>query len=247
MIANVEIDNKSYRFDLKKGIDISMPLSPEENRASAWYVDPIKIEPVRGEGFIGDVNQGGSVNFNNIFFNPHGNGTHTECLGHISKEHHSINRHLKEFFFSACVVTIDPEKRNEDLVISLEQLKAGFTDTAEAIVIRTLPNDDSKLFRQYSNSNPPYIESEAIPYLLDKGVNHILIDLPSVDREMDEGVLASHHAFWNYPNDPQVHRTITEFIYVPSEVSDGFYLLNIQIAPFENDASPSKPILYKPL
>ena len=39
--------------------------------------------------------------------------------------------------------------------------------------------------------------------------------------------------------------TITEFIYVPNTVEDGEYLLNLMIAPFENDATPSKPILYK--
>ena len=41
-----------------------------------------------------------------------------------------------------------------------------------------------------------------------------------------------------------LNRTITELIYVPEEVTDRQYLLNLQIAPFENDASPSKPILY---
>ena len=78
-------------------------------------------------------------------------------------------------------------------------------------------------------------------------MDHLLIDLPSVDRESDEGALAAHHRFWNYPEDPQLHRTITEFIFVPDEVSDGFYLLNIQLSPFENDAAPSKPVLYQPI
>ena len=48
--------------------------------------------------WVGDVKQGGSVNFRNISFNPHGNGTHTECVGHISKEDFSINQCLKKFF-----------------------------------------------------------------------------------------------------------------------------------------------------
>ncbi len=37
----------------------------------------------------------------------------------------------------------------------------------------------------------------------------------------------------------------TELIFVRDEVEDGSYLLNLQIASFENDASPSKPVLYK--
>jgi hypothetical protein len=34
-------------------------------------------------------------------------------------------------------------------------------------------------------------------------------------------------------------------IYVPDEISDGEYLLNLQIAPFVSDASPSRPVLFK--
>jgi kynurenine formamidase len=247
MIASIEILGKVFRFDLQKPIDVSMPLSADVDSASAWYVPPIKIEAVRNDQFVGDVNEGGSVNFNNITFNPHGNGTHTECVGHISKKHESINKSLKTFFFTARLITIDPEKRGGDLVITKEQVASKLKDPCQALLIRTLPNGQEKLHKQYSNSNPPYILQDVIAYILSLGVDHLLIDLPSVDREQDAGVLASHHAFWNYPENPAIQRTITEFIYAPNDVEDGFYLLNIQIAPFENDASPSKPVLYKAL
>ena len=39
--------------------------------------------------------------------------------------------------------------------------------------------------------------------------------------------------------------TITELIYVPSKVPDGDYLLNLQFMPINNDAAPSRPILFK--
>ena len=73
----------------------------------------------------------------------------------------------------------------------------------------------------------------------------MLIDLPSVDREKDDGLLLAHKAFWNYPEATRLDATITEFIYVSNKIEDGSYLLNLQIAPFHNDASPSKPVLYK--
>jgi hypothetical protein len=72
-----------------------------------------------------------------------------------------------------------------------------------------------------------------------------LIDLPSVDKEQDEGKLLSHNAFWNTSGKLRLDATITELIYVENTIEDGSYFLNLQIAPFENDASPSKPILYK--
>jgi kynurenine formamidase len=207
----------------------------------------MQLEPVVNGDWIGDVNQGGSVNFRNITFNPHGNGTHTECVGHISKEFFTINKALDRFMFVAELITILPKQLTDgDFVITKDQIKQALEGLQpEAVVIRTLSNGPNKLFTNYSNTNPPYVEKDAIDYLNEMGVIHLLIDLPSVDKESDDGKLAAHHAFWNYPANPQLNKTITEFIYVPNEVPDGTYILNIQIAPFENDASPSKPVLYK--
>jgi len=247
MIASIFHKGKDYKIDLYQPIDISMPLSTNKNSASAWYVEPMKLEPVINGNWIGDVSKGGSVNFRNITFNPHGNGTHTECVGHISKEFVSINECLKQFMYLAEVITMLPTQiENGDFVITKKQLEIALLNTkAEALVIRTLSNGLNKLTMQYSNTNPPYILEEAIVFLNEKGIEHLLIDMPSIDRENDEGKLASHHAFWQYPNNTQFNKTITEFIYVPNEIDDGTYILNLQIASFENDASPSKPILYK--
>jgi len=233
------------KYNLSQPRDISIPLSASANNVSAWYVSPPEITPVKSGDWIGDVNQGGSVNFRNIFFNPHGHGTHTECVGHISKELYSINQCLKTFFFKAWVCTVNPVEKNGDLVIEKKQLIwPDSVKEVKAIVIRTLPNSVEKMHRQYSHTNPPYLDEEAAFYLRGKGIEHLLIDLPSVDKEEDAGHLLAHKAFWNYPSAPRLNATITEFIFVPDEVSDGEYLLNLQIAPFENDASPSKPVLY---
>jgi len=246
MIAEIKQGNRQFKVDLSQPLDISIPLRTGKKNVNAWYVDPIKIEPVRTKQFIGSVKEGGSVNFRNISFNPHGNGTHTECVGHISEKIYSINQTLKQFFFLAELISIIPKRiSNGDTVITAQQITSlRKSNQAEAIIIRTLPNDENKKNKQYSNTNPPYIEKEAIVELINSGINHLLIDLPSIDREVDGGVLAAHHAFWEYPQNPQIHRSITELIYVPQTIKDGEYLLNLQIAPFENDASPSKPILY---
>jgi arylformamidase len=149
--------------------------------------------------------------------------------------------------FLAEVVTLLPtEIENGDFVITKKQLQIVLENTKpEAIVIRTLSNGLNKLIMQYSNTNPPYILEDAILFLNEIGVQHLLIDMPSIDRENDEGKLLAHHAFWQYPDNTQFQKTITEFIYVPNEINDGTYILNLQIASFENDASPSKPVLYK--
>ena len=247
MIAKVSHKGKTYQADLGKPIDISIPLRTGEENVNAWYVAPVKIEPVQSDDWIGDVNKGGSVNFRNITFNPHGNGTHTECVGHISKEDYTINKSLTTFFFIAELVTILPDEiENGDKVITKKHLQNTLDNKRpEAIVIRTLDNNISKINRHYSNTNPPYLTEDAALYIHELGIDHLLIDLPSVDRESDGGKLLAHHAFWQYPHQTKRNRTITEMIYVPNMVFDGTYLLNIQIASFENDASPSKPVLYQ--
>ena len=247
MIASLFHKGKDYKIDFFQPIDISIPLSTEKNCVSAWYVNPMKLEPVENGNWIGDVSKGGSVNFRNITFNPHGNGTHTECVGHISKEFVTINHCLKRFMFLAELITILPtELDNGDFVITKKQLQQALQNIKpEAIIIRTLSNGLNKLTTQYSNTNPPYILEDAILYLNGIGVEHLLIDMPSIDKENDEGKLLANHAFWQYPNNTQFHKTITEFIYVHNEIMDGTYILNIQIASFENDASPSKPVIYK--
>ncbi|WDO14140.1 cyclase family protein [Flavobacterium sp. WW92] len=253
MIARIQHKDQNFEVDLSKPIDISLPLTNTDENPIAWYIEKPVIEPVRFGHWVGKVSEGSSsTNFNNIFFNPHGHGTHTECLGHITTEFYSINQHLKTFFFTAEVVSVEPEIRGEDLVITRSQIeKALDGKLPEAIVIRTLPNLQEKRSKKYSDTNPPYLEEKAAVFVREKGIKHLLIDLPSVDKEKDQGKLLAHKAFWNVKNtqelndDARLDATITELIFVRDEVEDGSYLLNLQIASFENDASPSKPVLYK--
>ncbi len=252
------LDNK-YQIDLSKPIDISIPLTNTDENPIAWYIEKPVIEPVVFGDWIGKVSEGkSSTNFNNIFFNPHGHGTHTECLGHITNDFYSINQSLKQFFFFAKLITVEPEKIVDDFVITKEQVQKALSASTslsvtplEAIIIRTLPNQKEKKSRKYSNTNPPYLSEEAAVFIRESEIQHLLIDLPSVDKEHDEGKLLAHKAFWNVKDtvnlnaDARLNATITEMIYVPDEIEDGNYILNLQIASFENDASPSKPILYK--
>jgi kynurenine formamidase len=133
---------------------------------------------------------------------------------------------------------------NGDWMVMLEDIKPLLEKDIEALVLRTLPNISDKLHKAYSGTNPTYVEPALTAYLRENNIKHFLLDLPSVDREEDEGKLEAHHAFWNYPSAPRLDATITEFIYVKDEIQDGRYLLNLQIASFESDASPSKPVLY---
>lgn len=247
MIASVQHGDLSYQIDLSKPLDISIALKHGQGSVNAWYQPPPSIQPVKDSDFIGSVAHGAPVNFNEVTFNPHSHVTHTECLGHITEEVFSVNKKLKTYFVWAEVVSVTPEKVGEDLVVSTKVLKAARRHQgASALIVRTLPNTKTKRTMDYSHKNPPYLSKEAMDYIVSEGIEHLLVDLPSVDKEKDEGRLEAHKAFWGIPQNPRKSATITEFVFVSDTINDGLYWLNLQVAPFENDAAPSRPVLFKP-
>ncbi|MGC1516073.1 MAG: cyclase family protein [Maribacter sp.] len=246
MKTTIHHKKKEYLINLSKPLDISIPITGKKDNVNAWYVDAPMIEPHIDGAFIGSIAEGATTNFYDITFNPHAHGTHTEGVGHISKAHHSVNAHIRTFFFLAEVVTIAPGRLKDDFVITKRQLQNALGDARpEALVIRTIPNTQEKKSKQYSHTNPPYILAETAAYMVELGIMHLLVDLPSVDKEKDEGALSAHKAFWAFDGEIRTAATITEFIFVPNTVRDGSYFLDLQVAPFENDASPSRPVLYK--
>lgn len=254
MKATIQHSTGNLEIDFSQPIDISIHTSNDSHDAKAWYVDPVTIEPVRTDSFLGSVKEGGSVNFRNISFNPHGNTTHTESVGHISEEVINLQECLKNYFFKAQLITVTPEDykgedsewmKRGDKVIPLSAFEHRIAERVDAIIIRTLPNSEEKKHMQWSDTNWPYLLPEASRFIAENQIHHLLIDLPSVDREFDGGKLLAHRAFWNYPEQTRMNATITEMIYVPDEVKDGLYMLNLQPASFVNDASPCKPVIYK--
>lgn len=246
MDTKIELGDHVWRTNLAKPLDISIPLREGAESPNCFYAPLMRIEPVIAGDFIGDTDRGGLLNFKNVILNPHGNGTHTECYGHITSTQDSLQDCLKRYHFLAALVTVYPTRmENGDRVITRSQLEALKPPVGtEALIVRTMPNTEDKMIRQWSGSNPPYLSHEAASLMVAWGVLHLLIDLPSVDREEDEGALSAHRAFWGFPDAIRREATITEMIYVPDFITDGSYLLNIQVTSIVLDVSPSKPVLY---
>ena len=244
MMKEIEIifNQKKYRIRMDQGVDISIPLD-NHHGPNCFNAPPYKAEPLKSGNFIGDTRKGSPVNFYNISLNPHGNGTHTECIGHITKERYSINEQLSEHHFMAQVVSCALKKHQGDLIVEKEPL-INAVNGVSALIIRTRPNSVAKKQKNYTNTNPPYLSTDAMKFIVEQNIKHLMVDLPSVDREEDGGSLKCHKIFWNYPEAPRMNATITELIFVPDTVKDGFYFCNLQIPSFQLDAAPSKVILY---
>ena len=263
MTASLTVDGLTFSTH---PIDISIPLRFNGPQPNAFGVEPATSKPCVSGDLIGDTRQGGSCNFEQYTFIPHCNGTHTECVGHITNERISVRDCLRDAFMSSLLISVDPEPVHDtndtyspsvhdgDLLITERAIVRAMpkvTRPIEALVIRTRPNDNGKLTRRYEEDVPPYFTTEAMEFIVQIGVEHLLVDLPSIDRLYDAGRLLNHHVFWNVTEgsfeateDARRNSTITELIYVPDEIGDGHYLLNLQIASFASDASPSRPLLF---
>ena len=246
-MISIEINGRHHAFDENAPIDISIPLRFNGSQPAAYGVEPARSQACNYGDLVGDTRRGGSVNFEQYTFIPHCNGTHTECVGHVTNERISVRDCLKDTFVPAVLVSAEPIESG-DLVIDRSTIENGLdaltyvrdADTEPAaLIVRTLPNDDSKLTQQYGKGNiPPYFTTDAMKYIVELGFKHLLVDVPSIDRLFDEGKLSNHRIFWNVePGSSEtdasthIYSTITELIYVPNEIKDGDYLLNLQIAP----------------
>ncbi len=245
MKTTVEFNGISYEIDLNKPYaDLSMAVT---ETARAWYIDAPKFSPVILGDWKGSIELGGNMNFFSIDFNPHAHCTHTETAGHISKTRHSINQYFKEPFTLALVLY--PEVTNGKVSLDrfmkawLEAKEYGGTNGIHLVILKT-DCGDANLQRNYSHSNWPYLDAEIGNFLRNEGIDHIIIDQPSVDQEEDGGALACHRTFWGATPESSLNRTITELAHIPDYVQPGNYLLNLQVAPIENDAAPSRPLLY---
>jgi arylformamidase len=246
--------------------DCSTPIGPGRPATRAFGLPNAVAAPFAVDGFIGDTRQGGSVNCETITVSPHGNGTHTECVGHIVDERIAITETLRNPWIPGALITIDVtpiEDSDEsyaapqlpgDLVLSAAAIDAALEALAlpqwfvsdGVLAIRTRTAFE-KRGRDWSGTNPPYLTAEATRRVVALGIAHLVLDVPSIDRESDEGRLANHHTFWGVPAGSRDytaarrdHATITEMMLAPSAMPDGPYLFSLQVPPFVLDAAPSR-------
>lgn len=243
LTLTIPLGETRITVDVAAPIDISLCVSPNE-QANGFFLPYATFTPFRAGSFVGSIEEGGPVRCDVITFAPHGNGTHTECIGHVAGQRYRLPQCMHDLVDAAQLVTVAPEDIDGDHVITRTMLEYAWDHAGcTTLVLRTTPNDDTKKLRQWSGTNPPYVHPEAMQLIVGRGVRHLLIDLPSVDREESAGQLPSHWTFWQWPAAPRETCTITEFIYVPNDVADGVYGIMFNIAGFDGDAAPSRPQL----
>ena len=263
--AELSIGGRKFRADFNSGVSLAIDLHFHGQQPRVFGSPLAKASPTVSENFIGSVKKGGACNVESVNASFHTSGTHTECVGHISRNKISISDLMENNLILTTLITITPEViRNDsyhvptkegELIITHSSIEKAFTEAGghlgNGLVVRTIPNDESKLTRDYNRERFPFFSNEAMRHIRESNVRHLLVDTPSVDRADDGGQLGNHRIFWNVPPgvteiDPDScsRRTISEMFYAPDSVKDGLYLLNLQVPSFLSDAAPSRPVVY---
>ena len=240
-------DGTAYEADLARPISLALPLRPDDSSVRAWGVDPVRVAPVRRGEWVGRVREGAPVNFSDVTINPHGNGTHTETVGHIAAdwEANTVLGLLSPGLFVGILhdATLNVAA-DGGRVVDLSGLRQNPPPRGvTGLIVRACgPGADDA---DFSGGDPPYFDAADLAWLAEIGVEHLVTDLPSVDRERDGGALAGHHAYWRYPDRPRRCATITELARLNQPLAPGLYLIGLHALPLAADASPSHPVVYE--
>jgi len=262
-----QLGRDTFAATIAHGIDLSTAIDFHTPLMQAFGLPAPSTAPFTHGDFIADTRHGAAVNCAQLALTPHGDGTHTECVGHITHRALPLLAHLPEAIVSGLMITVVPEALGEtdergpstasgtDRVITSRAIVAAISPIRldalpAALILRTRLDDTVAQPTTWTGTNPPYLTRDAAEYLFARGIMHLLLDLPSVDRESDGGELVAHRAFWGVDDpsndnlDAAFGRTITEMIVVQPDTPDGVYALAMNVPALLTDAAPSRPVIY---
>lgn len=261
-----ESDGRPWRVDFAKPVSLAIPLDFAGPQPSCFGAPRAGAAPLAAGRFTGDTRAGGSCNCEVLTLAPHCNGTHTECVGHLTDERVAVSERLPGGIELALLVTVDPvpagaEAEDSDprpadgdrLVTAAALARAAARHPgprATALVVRTQRHGQP--MQRYEGAAPaPFLTRQAAAWLVERGIETLVLDLPSADRADDGGRLTAHRVFFGLPPGSRDARaasrpraSITELAWIDAGVQDGYYLLDLQIPAFLSDAAPSRPLLF---
>jgi len=255
--------------DFGRAVSLAIPLQLDGPQPRHFGAPPAVSRPFVAGTFNGEVARGASCNCRSVTLVPHCNGTHTEGVAHLTMDGPPLHAYVPQAPIPALVLSLMPAEASQtdddtlpapqpgDRLLTRSALLAAWPANLHlaprALVLRTLPNGNDKQQADHSAANPPYLSRQLATELVARGIEHLVLDLPSADRGDDEGRLTAHRLFFGLPagstsivDATRSHCTITEFAFIPDAVPDGPCALQLQLVAWSGDAVPSRP-LYLPL
>jgi kynurenine formamidase len=270
--ARLDVDGVTLLADLAAGASLARPLEFHGPQLRCFGAPAAQSVPLVLDGFNGRVAQGASCNASVLMLAPHANGTHTEAVGHLTIERVDAWRVIPQRLLVAVLLTVTPQRATEsgegsipppdpeDLLITAAAIARAWPASVSerlsvrAAVIRTLPNERHRFSDAALEAAPmpvPFLSREAALALIERGIEHLVLDVPSADRASDGGALTAHHIFFGLPPgstqlaaSTRPDCTLTELAFIGDAIADGWYLLSLQAPAIAGDAVPSRPVLY---
>jgi kynurenine formamidase len=274
--ARLRFGTLDLHTDFSRGLSLAIEQRFGAVQLQCFGAAPARSTPMAVGSFTGSVRTGASCNCSTLTLTPHCNGTHTECAGHLTAETLDVLDVLPTAPLLALLVSVEPEHAaGGDRVIGGAALERAWRAAADggavsasagagatahggpgerratALVLRTLPNDSSKATRNYDQLAAPYLSLAAAEFVVQQGIEHLVLDLPSADRLDDGGALAAHRCFFGMPatgtalaDARRAHCTLTELAFIADSARDGWHILQLHAPALGGDAIPSRPMLY---
>lgn len=266
-------------IDWSQGFSLARSARFDRDILDPFGVGAPQTVVLQAGSFLGDTRRGGSCNVNQVTWIPHCHGTHTESISHIVDELVPAYWVVPDRPIRARVVTMTPCQLNAthetyagrhqdtDLVLTQQALAAAW-NRVQSLRPSAEPDADTDLVPIESlvvftgwnqaceptnagSAPSPFFTNEAMRWLVEQGIQHLLVEAASVDRLEDDGQLLNHRIFWQVATgektigiDSRRGASITELIERPASTPDGDYAMILSVLAWPLDAAPSRPNLF---
>ena len=225
--------------------------------------------PLRAGDSAAASTRGASCNCEVITLTPHCNGTHTECVGHLTRERARRQGVIPRRLLLAVLLTSsrsspataressDPAPRADDLLITRGALERAWPAPpaprlqARARDPHAAQRAPTSRTRDYAPRRRRTCRARRRSWLVERGIVHLVSMCPrSTAAAMGAGSprtassSACRRGAARSLEAAAARSTITELAFVPDALADGWYLLSLQVPALGGDAVPCRPLLY---
>jgi kynurenine formamidase len=266
LVKLTDADGNTKQFRMGEPIPVSRPVvfQPGTKASNAFSLPVINSKTLEvGDQFIGDVNRGGSCNVDILSYVPHGI-THIETAAHIlsPESQPCFVDEIPPGYLSGIVYLLDLTQPGPGLMPGEEPgQQVPWKAVAEKLRQNKLPismlaikTKASLLPADYDFSGKDFlsISREAAKGIHDYKypITCLLLDLPSIDPETDEGKLLAHRGYFGlsltgHKGEDGEKRALVELAWF-SEVEAGYYYADITPPRFRTNAVATG-IVFRPL
>lgn len=228
----LKIEDRVFTLQNPISVGRTISLQPQYRSSGAFHLPKFLTSTFEVGDFIGDMKRGGSCRVDLHRYSPH-NLTHIESSAHIDENGITLDK-IDRNKLSGTVFLADLSSIISDFV-KWEHLIDKFDHTKmDALAIKTssslLPQD-----KDFTQSDAMAVHHTTAQKFIDLGIDLIILDLPSMDKETDS-TLASHKIFFESDKTTRSQNVIIELAHFHN-LKEGYYYFVLTPPILQTDAT----------